>query len=119
MQTQERKKIIIDAAGQSLGRIAGQAALMLRGKNKTDFAPHKDAGDFVVIKNSGAIKITGNKLKTKVYHRFTGYVGGLKSETMEKFIERRGLPEVIRKAVYGMLPKNKLRDRMIKRLEVK
>jgi len=118
MQTPERKKVIIDASGQSLGRLATQIAVILRGKNKVDFAPHKDDGDFVVIKNSQDIKITGNKLKNKVYHHFTGRVGGLKSETMEKFIEKRGIAQVIRKTVYGMLPTNKLRDRMIKRLTI-
>lgn len=89
---------------------------MLRGKEKPDFAPHKDEGDFVVVENIARIKITGRKLKGKVYRHHTGYPGGLKEISMEQLIEKKGMGEVLKRAVWGMLPKNKLRAKMIKRL---
>lgn len=109
----------IDAAGKSLGRLASDAANILRGKLKTDFVPYKDGGDFVVIENAAKVKISGGKLKTKIYHRYTGYIGSMKSATMAEVIAKKGIGEVIRRAVWGMLPSNKLRDKMIKRLKVK
>lgn len=109
----------INADGKPLGRLAVEIAGLLRGKHKPDFMPHKDEGDFVEIKNIDKIKITGKKLKNKAYYRYTGYPGGLKKATMEQVIEQKGLAEVLRKAVWGMLPKNKLRAKMIKRLTVK
>jgi len=112
----ERKTHIIDATGRVLGRLASQIAILLRGKHKPDFVPHKDMGDFVVVKNVKNIKITGKKIKQKKYYRHSGYLGGLKEIPLEKLFKERP-EEVLRRAVYGMLPKNKLRERQIKRLK--
>jgi large subunit ribosomal protein L13 len=112
----KRKTHIIDARQKSLGRLATKVAILLRGKQKADFVPNRDMGDFVVIKNIKEVKITGKKLEQKKYHRHSGYLGGLKETPMKKvFKENPG--EVLKKAVYGMLPKNKLRAEQIKRLK--
>ena len=113
----ERKIHTIDASDQRLGRLATNVAVLLRGKNKLDFAPYKDEGDFVVVKNFGRIKLSGKKLEQKIYYRHSGYLGGLTEKRMKDlFSERPG--EVLRKAVWGMLPKNKLRAQQIKRLKI-
>ena len=113
----QRKTHTIDATGKVLGRLASSIILFLRGKNKPDFAPHKDIGDFVLVKNIKNLKITGQKMEQKKYFRHTGYMGGVKLTPLKKlFKEKPG--EVLRKAVYGMLPKNRLRARMIKRLKI-
>jgi len=109
----ERKTHKIDAQGLVLGRLAVKIAILLRGKNKPGYAPHKDMGDSVVIKNVDKIKVTGKKTEQKKYYRHSGYMGGLKEETYNKMKPN----QVLRKAVYGMLPKNKLRPLMIKRLK--
>jgi len=108
----------LNAQGRPLGRLAVEAALILRGKNSPDFAPYKDSGNFVVIENSAQVKITGKKLQQEVYHHFSGYVGGLKEISMKSVFEKNP-GDVIRRAVLGMLPKNKLRAKMIKRLSFK
>jgi len=114
----ERNTHIIDAKNRPLGRLATEIAILLRGKHKTNFAPYKDIGDFVVIENIKNIKITGKKFQQKIYYRHSGYPGGLKEEPFEKIFNKRP-GEVLRRAVLGMLPKNKLRAQMIKRLNVK
>lgn len=106
----------IDADGRILGRLATQIVALLRGKQKPDFAPNKDIGDVVVVKNVDKIKVTGKKYTDKIYYRHTGYLGGLKEASYKKVFERDP-SKVLRKAVYGMLPKNKLRDKQIKRLK--
>ncbi len=106
----------IDAEGKVLGRLATQIAGLLRGKQRPDFAPNKDIADVVVIKNVDKIKITGKKYTDKIYYRHTGYLGGLKETTYKKVFEKNP-SEVLKRAVYGMLPKNKLRDKQIKRLK--
>ena len=106
----------IDAKDQVLGRLSTKIALILQGKDKPDFEPHSDMGDFVVVKNVSQIKITGKKLKQKKYYHHSGYPGGMKEIPMEKVFNKNP-SEVLRKAVYGMLPKNKLRDKRIKRLK--
>jgi large subunit ribosomal protein L13 len=106
----------IDAKDKVLGRLATQIAGLLRGKQRPDFAPNKDAGDVVVVKNADKIKVTGKKYTDKIYYRHSGYLGGLKQKTFKDIFEENP-GEVLRKAVYGMLPKNKLRDRQIKRLK--
>lgn len=112
----EKDKHIIDATNRILGRLAVEIAMLLRGKNEVGFAPNKDAEVFVTIKNADKIIVTGKKFKNKIYYRHTGYLGGLKKTSYKKlFKENPG--EVIKKAVYGMLPKNKLRDKQIKRLK--
>jgi len=112
----ERKTHIIDAAGKVLGRLASEIAILLRGKNKADFMPNKDMGDVVIVKNVDKIKITGKKLEKKKYRYHTGYLGGLKEIPFKKIFQENP-SQVLKKAVYGMLPKNKMRDRQIKRLK--
>ncbi len=117
VETIKRKTITIDATEKSLGRLAAEVACFLRGKNKPDFVPYKDMGDIVVIKNVEKMKFTGDKLEQKNYFRFTGYLGNLKEQTLKEFLIKKGHKEVLRKAIMGMLPKNKLRDRQITHLK--
>ncbi len=113
----KRETHIIDATGKVLGRLATEIAILLRGKHKADFVPYKDMGDFVMIKNINKIKLTGKKMEQKKYYRHSGYLGGLKEIPLEKVFEKN--PDlVLKKAVFGMLPKNKLRAKMIKRLKI-
>jgi len=114
--TRERQEI--DATGQAVGRIATQVAMMLRGKNKPSFEPHIDGGDFVTVKNVSKVKFTGNKLVQKDYYHHTMYPGGIRRTPMKKVFDKDPT-EVLRRAVYGMLPKNKLRNEMMKRLTLK
>jgi large subunit ribosomal protein L13 len=111
----ERKIHILDAENKPLGRLAVEVAVLLRGKNKPNFVPYKDVGDTVVVKNIDKMKFTGNKLENKNYFHFTGYLGNMKQTTLREFLEKRGPQEVLRTAVMGMLTKNKLRARQIKR----
>ncbi len=108
---------LLNAEGQILGRLATQAATLLRGKHKPLFTPHVDCGDEVVVINAQKIRVTGNKLKTKVYRRYTGYPSGLKEETLERLLSRRP-DEVVRRAVVGMLPSNTLGRRQARRLKI-
>ena len=113
----EREWIVLDASGQTLGRLATRIATLLRGKHKPLYAPNLDTGDFVVVVNSGKIAVTGNRLDDKLYRRHTGYPGGLKAITLRRMLEIH--PErVIRFAVKGMLPKNKLGRQMLKKLKI-
>jgi len=114
----ERETHTIDAGGKSLGRLASEISLLLRGKHKPDFAPYKDIGDFVVVENIKNIKFTGRKLEQKRYYRHTGYLGGLKEIVLGKLFLQNPA-KVLEKAVFGMLPGNKLRAVMMKRLKVK
>ncbi len=111
----ERKTHTIDATDKVLGRVATKIAILLRGKHKKDFVPYKDMGDFVIVKNVDKLKITGKKLEQKKYYRHSGYLGGLKEISLKDLFKSKP-EEVLRKAVYGMLPKNKLRAKQIKRL---
>ena len=113
----KREKHEIDATDIALGKLAVKVAVLLRGKNKQGFVKHIDAGDFVLVKNFRNVKITGNKLKQEKDYYYTGYMGGLKEVSMGKLLEKKP-DQVLRRAVYRMLPTNKLRDRMIKRLSV-
>lgn len=117
MEKIERKIQKVDAAGKSLGRLAVEVAVLLRGKHKPDFVPYKDMGDNVVVKNVGKMKFTGNKLEQKNYFHFTGYLGNMKQVSLKEFLAKKGHGEVLRKAVMGMLAKNKLRAKQIKRLK--
>jgi len=112
-----RKTISIDAENKSLGRLAVEVAVALRGKNKPNFVPYMDVGDTVVVKNIDKMKFTGKKVEQKNYFHFTGYLGNLKKATLKEMLIKRGAKEVLRKAVMGMLTKNTLRDRQIKRLK--
>ncbi|MDD5606349.1 MAG: 50S ribosomal protein L13 [Candidatus Pacebacteria bacterium] len=107
----------IDAEGKILGKLATEIAQLLRGKNKPSFVPYKDEGDVVIVKNIRKIKLTGKKEKNKMYYRHSGYLGSLKTESFEKIFARD--PEkVLKQAVLGMLPPNKLRAIQIKRLKI-
>ncbi len=110
-----RQTIELDATNQAVGRVASQAAMILQGKNKPDYQPHIDNGDAVIINNASQVKFTGRKLVQKDYYHHTMYPGGLKRTPMKKVFEQDPT-EVIRRAVYKMLPKNKLRPKMMKRL---
>jgi len=116
MEKIERQQHIIDAAGRVLGRIAQEAALYLRGKNRPNYQHYLDQGDFVTVVNTDQVKLTGRKMKQKKYYKHTGYLGHLKIKSVEN-VFKRSSGEVVRRAVYGMLPTNKLRDKMITRLK--
>jgi len=113
----ERHWRVIDAEGAVLGRVATQAALTLRGKHKPTFTPNLDTGDPVVIVNAAKVKVTGKKLADKEYIRHSGYPGGFKAETLERLLARRP-EEVVRRAVRGMLPQNRLGEKMSRKLFV-
>ena len=115
--TRERNWVVIDATGQTLGRLATQIANTLRGKNKPEFTPHCDVGDFVIVVNAERIAVTGKKMEEKRYYRHSGYPGGLKSRTLAEMLDRRP-EEVIRKAVKGMLPRNRLGRAQLRKLKV-
>lgn len=108
---------LFDASGYKLGRLSTEVANFLRGKRKTNFANNKDEGDYVVVTNATKILLTGKKEEQKVYYKHTGYIGNLKKTTYLELKESNP-EEIIRKAVYGMLPKNKLRDGFLSRLKV-
>ena len=113
----ERKWHLVDAKGKTLGRLATRVAVLLRGKHKPIFTPHVDAGDFVVVVNADKVALTGNKWKEKLYIHHSGYPGGLKSISAEKMMQKK--PErLITMAVQGMLPKNKLGRKLLKKLKV-
>lgn len=114
----KRNKIEIDATGQSVGRMAAKIALILRGKNKPDFDPSIDSGDFVSVLNAGLVKFTGRKLVQKDYYHHTMHPGGIKRTPMKKIFDKNPA-EVIRRAVNGMLPKNNRRVDLMKRLTIK
>ncbi len=108
---------LVDAEGQTLGRLATRIADTLRGKNKPQFTPHVDTGDFVVVVNAEKIAVTGKKLDDKMYHRHSGYPGGLRSRPLREQLERRPT-EVLRKAVKGMLPRTRLGRAQIRKLKI-
>jgi large subunit ribosomal protein L13 len=108
---------IVDAEGKTLGRLATQIADTLRGKNKPQYTPNTDTGDFVVVVNAEKIHVTGQKLDQKMYHQHSGYPGGLRSRTLRVQLERRPT-EVLRKAVKGMLPRNRLARQQINKLKI-
>ncbi|MFO7982945.1 MAG: 50S ribosomal protein L13 [Desulfuromonadales bacterium] len=113
----KRQWFVVDLEGKVLGRAASEIARVLRGKHKPIYAPSVDTGDFVVVVNASKVKLTGNKLADKMYYRHTGYPGGIRSLNAEQLLEKR--PEdLIKKAVKGMLPKNKLGTQMIKKLKI-
>jgi large subunit ribosomal protein L13 len=113
----ERRWYVVDAEGKTLGRLATQIADALRGKTKPQYTPHVDTGDFVVVVNAEKIAVTGKKLDDKIYYRHSGYPGGLKHRTLREQLDRRPT-EVLRAAVKGMLPKNKLAARQLTKLKI-
>jgi len=113
----DRKWYVVDAKDAVLGKLATKVAVYLRGKNKPVFTPNADTGDFIIVINAEKIKLTGNKVTDKVYYHHSGYIGGIKAQTAKELLEKK--PEqIIEKAVWGMLPKNKLGRMMIKKLKV-
>ena len=115
--TIDRKWYVVDASGYTLGRLASEIAKVLRGKNKPEFTPHVDTGDYVIVVNAEKIKVTGKKLDQKIYYHHSDYVGGMKETTLREMLRKK--PEyVITHAVKGMLPKGKLGRQMLKKLHV-
>ena len=115
--TRERNWLVVDATGQTLGRLASRIADTLRGKDKPEYTPHVDVGDFVIVVNAEKIAVTGRKREQKLYHRHSGYPGGLRHRTLGDMLERRP-EEVIRMAVKGMLPRNRLGRAQLRKLKV-
>ena len=113
----EKKWYIIDCEGKTVGRLSTKIATILRGKDKPQFTPHADIGDFVIVVNADKVKFTGKKWEQKKYYWHTGYPGGIRSITAEDLAKKKP-GEIIRKAVWGMLPKNKMQDKLISRLKV-
>ena len=111
-----RQKHLFDAEGKILGRLATEIAKVLSGRNKIDYTPNIDGGDFVVVINADKIRVTGKKMDDKIYHRFSGYPGGISSIALKDLLKKDSR-KVIQGAVYGMLPKNNLRDKMMLRLK--
>jgi large subunit ribosomal protein L13 len=116
-ENRERDWIVVDATGKTLGRLATQLADILRGKHKPEYTPHCDVGDFVVVVNAEKISVTGKKREEKLYHRYSGYPGGLRSRTLAEMLDRRP-EEVIRLAVKGMLPRNRIARAQLRKLKV-
>ena len=112
-----REWYLVDAEGQTLGRLATRIADTLRGKNKPQYTPHVDTGDFVIVVNAERIAVSGNKRQEKRYYRHSGYLGGLRSRTLEEMLDRRP-EEVIRLAVKGMMPRNRLGRAQLRKLKV-
>ena len=109
---------VVDARGQTLGRLASRIAMVLRGKDKPTFTPHMDVGDFVVVVNAGQVELTGRKLDQKMYYWHSGYPGGIKGRTARQMLGSHKATEVIERAVKGMLPKNVLGRHMLKKLKI-
>ena len=116
-QDRERDWCVVDADGKTLGRLATQIADVLRGKRKPTYTPHVDVGDFVIVINAAKVAVTGKKLEDKRYWRHSGYPGGIRSRTLGDLLERRP-EEVIRRAVKGMLPRNRLARQQLRKLKV-
>jgi len=116
-EPQKRKWIVVDAENQVLGRLASQIAVRIRGKHLPNFTPHVDVGEFVVVVNAGKVRLTGDKWTQKTYFRYSGYMGGLKATTARK-LNQQNPERMIRLAVWGMLPKNRLGRKLIKKLKV-
>lgn len=116
-QPDNRKWVLVDAEDKVLGRLATQIAMRLRGKHLPDFSPHVDTGDFVVVVNAEKVRLTGRKMDQKMYHRHTGYMGGIRSITARR-LNQAHPDRLIRFAVAGMLPKNRLGRKLIKKLKI-
>lgn len=114
---QQRKWFVVDAQDKVLGRLATEIANVLRGKNKATFTPHLDLGDYVVVINAEKVKLTGAKLENKIYYKHTGYIGHLRQRTAQEMLDKKP-EEILFKAVSGMVPRNKLRNDVLKRFKV-
>ena len=113
----ERRWYVVDAEGKHLGRLAAEIAKILRGKNKPQYTPHVDVGDFVVVVNAERVRVTGKKAEQRVYRRHSGYPGGMKETSYEQMLARKPT-EILRKAVYGMMPKTRLARQQFKKLKI-
>jgi large subunit ribosomal protein L13 len=113
----ERKWFVVDAEGKHLGRLAAEIAKILRGKNKVQYTPHVDVGDFVVVVNAERVVVTGKKAEQRVYRRHSGYPGGMKETSYEQMLARKP-SEILRKAVYGMMPKTRLARQQFRKLKI-
>ena len=113
----ERKWYVVDAEGKHLGRLATEIVRVLRGKNKPQYTPHVDVGDFVVVVNADRVAVTGRKAQQRVYRRHSGYPGGMKETSYEQMLARKPT-EILRKAVYGMMPKTRLARKQFKKLKI-
>jgi large subunit ribosomal protein L13 len=113
----ERKWYVVDAEGKHLGRLAAEIAKILRGKNKVQYTPHVDVGDFVVVVNAERVVVTGKKAEQRVYRRHSGYPGGMKETSYEQMLARKPT-EILRKAVYGMMPKSRLARQQFRKLKI-
>ena len=116
-ETVRRDWYVVDAAGTTLGRLASEIARRLRGKHKAEFTPYMDAGDYIIVVNAEKVRVTGNKAQDKLYHRHSGYIGGLKTITFAKLIQKAPA-QVLEIAVKGMLPKGPLGRDMFRKLKV-
>ena len=116
-ETADKKWLLVDAEGETLGRLASKVAFMIRGKHKTNFTPHADCGDYVIVINAEKIALSGNKWEDKIYMRHTGYPGGQRTLTARELMAKRPI-RLVEKAVKGMLPKNKLGAALYKNLKV-
>lgn len=117
VDNQQRKWFVVDAQDKVLGRLATEIANILRGKNKATFTPHLDLGDYVIVVNAEKVKLTGAKLEDKIYYKHTGYIGHLRQTTAQEMLNKKP-EEVLLKAVSGMIPRNKLRNEVLKRFKV-
>jgi large subunit ribosomal protein L13 len=113
----ERKWYVVDAEGKHLGRMATEIVRVLRGKNKPQYTPHVDVGDFVIVVNADRVALTGRKAEQRVYRRHSGYPGGMKETSYEQMLGRKPT-EVLRRAVYGMMPKTRLARKQFKKLKI-
>jgi large subunit ribosomal protein L13 len=113
----ERKWYVVDAEGKHLGRLATEIVRVLRGKNKPQYTPHVDVGDFVVVVNADRVAVTGRKAEQRIYRRHSGYPGGMKETSYEQMLARKPT-EILRKAVYGMMPKTRLARKQFKKLKI-
>ena len=113
----ERRWYVVDAEGQTLGRLATEIAQILRGKNKPQYTPHVDVGDFVVVINADRVVVTGKKAEQKVYRRHSGYPGGMKETSYERMMERKPT-EILRRAVKGMMPRTRLARQQFRKLKI-
>ena len=113
----ERRWYVVDAEGKHLGRLATEIVRVLRGKNKPQYTPHVDVGDFVVVVNADRVAVTGRKAEHRVYRRHSGYPGGMKETSYEQMLARKPT-EILRKAVYGMMPKTRLARKQFKKLKI-
>lgn len=116
-ETANKEWVLVDAENQTLGRLASEIAKMIRGKNKTNFTPHADCGDYVIVVNAEKVKLSGNKMEEKLYIRHTGHPGGQRELTAAQLLKRKPIA-LVEKAVRGMLPKNKLGDKIYGNLHV-